>query len=300
MRGTFARAERAVVRVLVGVLRRSRPPALPSSRHSFGSSPCPDVRAGQPFVSADVGCVASGISSSRALDEHLSARQAPPEARDPLGRARLPGARLRGVPRVAVCRARAPARRRAIRCRGSPTRWRSKLRAGKVSASAIAETMGLMNKAMGVLSGAAAAGKSVANDFMTRHLARRGCRGGGGERARRRIDRRARAPRGPRRDWSERHDWCDWWRPPARTIAPAAHHRPPATSRASRPPGNREQARESDDDGQPRARQARGAARGDRTARARTCHRVAAHGREAHRDVLHQAAARRTCACWAG
>ena len=42
-----------------------------------------------------------------------------------------------------------------------------RLRAGKVSASAVAETMGLMNKAMGVLSGAAAAGKSVANDLMS-------------------------------------------------------------------------------------------------------------------------------------
>ena len=42
-----------------------------------------------------------------------------------------------------------------------------KLRAGKVSASTIAETMGFMNKAVGVLSGAAAAGKSVANDLMT-------------------------------------------------------------------------------------------------------------------------------------
>jgi hypothetical protein len=42
-----------------------------------------------------------------------------------------------------------------------------RLRAGKVSASAIAETMGLMNKAVGVLSGAAAAGKSVASDLMS-------------------------------------------------------------------------------------------------------------------------------------
>src|SRR5260221_5604999 len=42
-----------------------------------------------------------------------------------------------------------------------------KLRAGKVSATTIAETMGFMNKAMGVLSGAAAAGKSVASDLMT-------------------------------------------------------------------------------------------------------------------------------------
>jgi hypothetical protein len=42
-----------------------------------------------------------------------------------------------------------------------------RLRAGKVSASTVAETMGLMNRAMGVLNGAAAAGKSVANDLMS-------------------------------------------------------------------------------------------------------------------------------------
>jgi hypothetical protein len=41
-----------------------------------------------------------------------------------------------------------------------------KLRAGKVSASTIAETMGLMNKAMNVLGGVAAAGKSVASDLV--------------------------------------------------------------------------------------------------------------------------------------
>ena len=40
------------------------------------------------------------------------------------------------------------------------------LRAGKVSTTAIAETMGLMNKAMGVLSGVAAAGRSVASDIV--------------------------------------------------------------------------------------------------------------------------------------
>ena len=40
------------------------------------------------------------------------------------------------------------------------------LRAGRVSATAISETMGLMNKAMGVLGGVAAAGKSVATDFV--------------------------------------------------------------------------------------------------------------------------------------
>lgn len=42
-----------------------------------------------------------------------------------------------------------------------------RMRAGKVSASTIAETMGFMSKAMGVLNGAAAAGKSVATDFMS-------------------------------------------------------------------------------------------------------------------------------------
>src|SRR5690349_10094661 len=41
-----------------------------------------------------------------------------------------------------------------------------KLRAGRVSAATISETMGLMNKAMGVLSGVTAAGKSVANDII--------------------------------------------------------------------------------------------------------------------------------------
>ncbi len=40
------------------------------------------------------------------------------------------------------------------------------LRAGRVSASTIAETMGLLSKAMGVLAGVAAAGKSVASDVM--------------------------------------------------------------------------------------------------------------------------------------
>lgn len=40
-----------------------------------------------------------------------------------------------------------------------------KLRAGKVSAQTISETMTLMNRAMSVLNGVAAAGKSVANDI---------------------------------------------------------------------------------------------------------------------------------------
>jgi hypothetical protein len=41
------------------------------------------------------------------------------------------------------------------------------LRAGKVSASAIGQTMGLLNQAVGVLSGVAAAGKSVASDLVS-------------------------------------------------------------------------------------------------------------------------------------
>jgi hypothetical protein len=40
------------------------------------------------------------------------------------------------------------------------------LRAGKISATTIAETMGLMSKAMGMLEGVAAAGKSVATDVV--------------------------------------------------------------------------------------------------------------------------------------
>lgn len=41
------------------------------------------------------------------------------------------------------------------------------LRAGRVSTAAIAETMGLLNKAVGVLSGVAAAGRSVASDLVS-------------------------------------------------------------------------------------------------------------------------------------
>lgn len=40
-----------------------------------------------------------------------------------------------------------------------------RLRAGKVSATAIAETMGLLNRAANVLNGAVAAGRSVASDI---------------------------------------------------------------------------------------------------------------------------------------
>lgn len=42
-----------------------------------------------------------------------------------------------------------------------------KLRAGRVSASVISETMGLLSKATNVLSGAVAAGKSVAEDIVS-------------------------------------------------------------------------------------------------------------------------------------
>ncbi|MEP6692730.1 MAG: DUF2281 domain-containing protein [Gemmatimonadaceae bacterium] len=40
------------------------------------------------------------------------------------------------------------------------------MRAGRISAATIGETMGLLTKAMGVLNGAAAAGKSVASDVV--------------------------------------------------------------------------------------------------------------------------------------
>lgn len=40
------------------------------------------------------------------------------------------------------------------------------MRAGRLSADAIAQTMSIMNRAMGVLSGVAAAGKSVASDVV--------------------------------------------------------------------------------------------------------------------------------------
>jgi hypothetical protein len=39
------------------------------------------------------------------------------------------------------------------------------MRAGKISATAVSETMGLLSKAMGVLNGVTAAGKSVASDI---------------------------------------------------------------------------------------------------------------------------------------
>lgn len=41
------------------------------------------------------------------------------------------------------------------------------MRAGRLSTAAISETVGLLNKAMGVLNGVAAAGKSVASDIVT-------------------------------------------------------------------------------------------------------------------------------------
>ena len=41
-----------------------------------------------------------------------------------------------------------------------------RLRAGRISTTTIAETMNLMNRAMGVLNGVAAAGKSVATDLV--------------------------------------------------------------------------------------------------------------------------------------
>lgn len=41
------------------------------------------------------------------------------------------------------------------------------MRAGRISTSAISQTMGFLNQAVGVLNGVAAAGKSVASDIVT-------------------------------------------------------------------------------------------------------------------------------------
>jgi hypothetical protein len=49
-----------------------------------------------------------------------------------------------------------------------------RLRAGRVSATTIAEAMGLMNRAANVLNGALAAGRSVANDIVTATTTRTG------------------------------------------------------------------------------------------------------------------------------
>ena len=51
------------------------------------------------------------------------------------------------------------------------------LRAGRVSTTAIAETMGLLNKAAGVLEGVAAAGRSVASDIVSAASPRAGSGG---------------------------------------------------------------------------------------------------------------------------
>lgn len=52
------------------------------------------------------------------------------------------------------------------------------LRAGNVSASTVAEAMGFMGKAMNVLSGVAAAGKSVADDLVGAAKGAAGASGG--------------------------------------------------------------------------------------------------------------------------
>ena len=90
--------------------------------------------------------------------------------------------------------------RRRTRSAASPTPSRRSCAPGKVSATTIAETMGLMNKAMGVLNGAAAAGKSVANDLMSATS--------------RVVDAATTAAGTPRPAAAsarrERHDWCEW------------------------------------------------------------------------------------------
>ena len=55
-----------------------------------------------------------------------------------------------------------------------------KLRAGQVSATTVAETMKYMNKAMGVLTGVAAAGRSVASDLVDAARRQSGAPGTGG------------------------------------------------------------------------------------------------------------------------
>jgi hypothetical protein len=48
------------------------------------------------------------------------------------------------------------------------------MRAGRMSAATVSQTMDLMSKAMGVLSGVAAAGKSVASDMVAPATSRKG------------------------------------------------------------------------------------------------------------------------------
>ncbi len=54
------------------------------------------------------------------------------------------------------------------------------LRAGNLSAATVSEAMGFMSKAMGVLSGVAAAGKSVASDIVGTATGKPGAAGGPG------------------------------------------------------------------------------------------------------------------------
>ena len=141
-----------------------------------------------------------------------------------------------------------------------------KLRAGKVSASAIAETVGFMNRAANVLNNAVETGKNMANELVNT----------------------------------------------ARTTTPARSRR--AHSRRRRRPTRRrhrrttpkilaDQGRSSDGDAFTRRRSTRRAARprdGAAASRPIRRQRGAAHRRQAHGDLLHQAACRSTCGCSAG
>ena len=98
-----------------------------------------------------------------------------------------------------------------------------KLRAGRVSATTIAETMSLMNKAVGVLNGAAAAGKSVASDLMSATS--------------RVVDAAAAAAAAPAAPGCDRrHDCCDWWTIAERRSPPPAGGAAPPTSGSSADP----------------------------------------------------------------
>jgi hypothetical protein len=83
------------------------------------------------------------------------------------------------------------------------------MRAGRLSADAIAQTMSLMNRAMGVLSGVAAAGKSVASDVVGAAMPE---------------GRLRTAPKPPART------------PPGQSTPAAAREEPPPSSGEPRPP----------------------------------------------------------------
>ena len=168
-----------------------------------------------------------------------------------------------------------------------------KLRAGKVSATTIAETMSLMNKAVGVLNGAAAAGKSVASDLMSATNRVVDAATSAAASATSSDALRANGHRRVARA-DERHDWCEWRVGARLSRRRLANVRQRVGRRLQ--PHVREQTRESHHS----RRRPPEAERRERICRAQPCenrirggaHRPrAAHRRQAHRDLLHEAAA---------